>query len=363
LATQRVTVVLATIASSNLMGQQVYEHAILEHLQDNAASVRVRPVRVKSFRSDLPGEVRIPTMLMRRLPLWAQVAVGAWAYGRPALVHRCDLRLPPAIGPEVLTVHDTSWLRFPDEGTPPAHYMRAARRAALVIVPSAFASSEVAAGLGIAADRLRVVHNGVDPRFAEAQPLRPAELTSLGLPLRFVLHSGGCSRRKNLPLLAAAWKRIADVDRDVHLVLCGPLDRRRDSVFAGLPRVHIAGNVHRDLHVRLTATAVCVVIPSLYEGFGLPAVEAMAAGSPVVAAAGSCLEEVCGDAALVVPPDAANFADAVLAVITYDALYDAYRRRGRERSLAFSWAESARLHEEIYLQAVLRAGSGERSWT
>ena len=249
-------------------------------------------------------------------------------------------------------MHDTAWLRFDDEGIPLPHHVRAAQRARLVIVPSAFAGSEVAAGLGIRPERIRVVHNGFDSSFSHAEPFTQPELASRGLPSLFLLHSGGCSKRKNLRLLAATWQRVASADPDLHLLLCGPSDARRTDLFVGLPRVLALGKVSRDLHVRLMATAMCVAVPSLYEGFGLPALEAMAAGTPVVAATGSSLEEVCGDAAMVVAPGAESFAEAILALRRDETLRVEYRSRGRQRALGFSWDESARQHEDIYQEAL-----------
>src|SRR5689334_8440625 len=118
-------VAVATIASAGAMGQQAYEESLITHLKNADSRVVTRRLRVRSMRSDLPGERRVPSGLLSRLPYRGQVAVGAFAYRGADLVHRCDLRLPPASGLEILTVHDTAWLRFDDEAQPLPHYVRA----------------------------------------------------------------------------------------------------------------------------------------------------------------------------------------------------------------------------------------------
>jgi glycosyltransferase involved in cell wall biosynthesis len=139
---------------------------------------------------------------------------------------------------------------------------------------------------------------------------------------------------------------------DLHLVLCGPPDPRRNATFVGVPRVVYAGAVSRELHARLTATALCVVVPSTYEGFGLPALEAIGAGTPVVASAGSSLDEVCGEAALLVAPHDEDLAKGLTELAADEDLRRLKGELGRARSTQFNWETSAREHLRAYDDAL-----------
>ncbi|MDT4922224.1 MAG: hypothetical protein QOI15_3126, partial [Pseudonocardiales bacterium] len=265
-------VVLATMAVSDPMGQQLYETQLLEHLP--SAGVNARACRVRSMRSSLPGEARAPLRALGTAPPSVQHAVARYLYGA-GLVHRCDLRLPAARG-EVVTVHDLAPLRFPDEGEIPPRAADSLRRARAVICPSQFAADEVKDLFGIDA---QVIHNGLDPAVWGDVPA--AALDGLELPEQFVLHSGGATKRKNLGALADAWHLVAAGHPTTSLVLCGPPDTRRTALFADLPRVRMLGKVDRSVHLALMSAAAVVVVPSTYEGFGFPALEAMARGTAV----------------------------------------------------------------------------------
>ncbi|MGB9184646.1 MAG: glycosyltransferase family 1 protein [Solirubrobacteraceae bacterium] len=272
------------------------------------------------------------------------------------LLHRLDLRLPPAPVPEVITVHDLPPLRFSDEGELPSWSVRSAHDARLIICPSEFAAREVRELLGV--QRLAVVPNGVSPLFHTAQPLCTARLAAFKLSGPFVLHAGGATARKNLGGLARAWGRLAGELPAVSLALAGPADPRRDRAFAGLPRVLRLGYLTPEEMAPLMAAALAVVVPSLYEGFGLPALEAMAAGVPVVATTAGALPEVCGDAAVLVEPVPEAIARAVLALAS-----DADQRRklaaaGRARAAGFSWDRTAQGHLAAYRLAFSNVISG-----
>jgi len=135
-------------------------------------------------------------------------------------------------------------------------------------------------------------------------------------------------------------------------VLVGPSDERRDRLFGALSGTVRTGRLDAESVPRLMAAAAAVVVPSLYEGFGLPALEAMAAGVPVVAARRGALPEVCGDAALLVETDADSLAEGMVAVLARDAATDARVERGRRRAEGFTWEASAAAHATLWRSQV-----------
>lgn len=343
---------IATTATAVPMGAQSYQHHVvsraagaLESLAEPGERWELRHVVARSLRSPLPGTLRLPMGWLAGASPRGRAAAGRLAYGRGGLVHRMDLELPP--GPhEVVTLHDVVAWRYADESAPVAAAAEELRRAAAVVCVSAFTATEATDLLGVR--NPVVVPNGVDERYFSARPLPADALAELGIHGPFVLTAGGSSERKNLAALAEAWPRVHGARPDVTLVLAGPPHPRRTELFAALPGVRLVGRLPDDVLPGLYAAASVVVVPSLVEGFGLPALEGLAAGVPVVAANRTSLPEVVGDGGLLVDPTARGIADGVLDVLAGGDAVKAMVRRGRERSRLFTWAASAEGHARVW---------------
>ena len=338
---------LVTMAVSQPMGQQVYEQELARRAPAELGDRwLVDQVTVRTLRSPLPGSVRIPSRLLAGSSPQLRRAAGRIIYRGHDVVHRFDLRLPPAPRPEILTVHDVVSWRFPDEAVPPSDAASSAQQAAAVVCPSQFSADEVCARLGVAS--AVAIPNGVHPAFFGAEPLPSDRLAGLGIRRPFVLHAGGCTERKNLTGLAGAWPEVRSVHPDAMLVMMGPADPRRNRLFDPLPGTCLIGRVDDATARGVMAAASAVVVPSVYEGFGLPALEGMAVGVPVVAARRSSLPEVCGDAALLVEPDAGGLAEGVRTALTGGAEIDELVARGRRRAGRFTWEASAAAHADLW---------------
>ncbi len=338
---------LFTLAAAVPMGQQVYEREVTARAPGELGpDWRVTTVAVRTLRSELAGDTRLPGRLLGPGPAALRRVAGYWLYHGHDLVHRFDLRLPPAPSPEILTVHDVVPWRFDDEGPVLPDAAASARRAAAVVCPSQFSADEVSSVLG--AEPVTAIPNGVDRRFFAATPLSEDDLARLGIRLPFVLHAGGSTRRKNLEGLAEAWPLVRAAQPHVSLVMVGPPDERRDRAVAGLPEVVRTGRVSDDTMAGILAAAAAIVVPSRYEGFGLPALEGMAAGTPVVAARRASLPEVCGDAAYLVEPDGPGLAEGIVAALTDDRTTAAQVARGRTRAAGFTWEASASAHAALW---------------
>ena len=343
---------IATTATAVPMGAQAYQRHIasraataLATLSDPGETWTVRRVVARSLRSPLPGTRRLPMGWLSGASPRARATAGRLAYGRGGLVHRMDLELPPAPR-EIVTLHDVVAWRYADESDPVRAAAGELRRAAAVVCVSAFTASE-------AVDLLRledpvVVPNGVEDRYFGAEPLGADALAALGVEGRFVLTAGGASERKNLEALAQAWPRVRAARPGTTLVLAGPPHPRRTELFGSMPDVRLVGRVTDDVLPRLYAAASVVVVPSLVEGFGLPALEGMASGVPVVASDRSSLPEVVGDGGLLVEPTGAALAQGVLDVLDGGPDVDAMARRGLDRARRFTWEASAEGHARVW---------------
>ena len=264
----------------------------------------------------------------------------------------------PAVrsAPGIVTIHDLQPLANPERfGPVKGAYIRSVvprslRKARQVVALSEFVAADVVARVGIARDRVALVPCGIDDPGAAVDMARSAELLQrLGLhDHRFVIYPAITYPHKNHATLVAAFARLTADDVDVRLVLtggAGPSEEVLTSTIAayGLEsKVIRTGRIpEKDLDL-LYRHATMLAFPSQYEGFGVPVLEAMARGCPVVASDAASLPEVIGEAGLFVPAlDVARWADAMSAVLDDGALRTALVRKGFERARLFSWPVSA----------------------
>lgn len=302
-------------------------------------------VRVGSLRSPDPADIRVPDRLRRRGPGWLLRGLTRPVLDR-TLTHRFDLRLPPAPR-EIVTAHDLPPLHFDDEGLIAPWSLESVRRALQVIVPSSFAASEIQRFCST--DDITVIPYGLTTGFLEATPADEDLLSGLGIRKPFLVHAAGATRRKNLHGLAEGWARTAKSGVQHQLVLCGPPHPNRDRAFSGASEVVMLGRQPLEIVASLMAASDGVVVPSLYEGFGLPALEGMAAGVPVLAADAGALPEVCGDSAILVDPSGEGLADGLGRLMGLSAVERKnLGQQGRQRAATFDWAKAAHAHLDVY---------------
>lgn len=339
---------IARIASGSMLGTDVYQQQVIDRAPAALPHWRIDTTVVRSGLSDLPGTHRLPLGKLARAPRRVRNMVGRALYPRDAVVHRMSLELPPSPHADVLTLHDVVAWKYSDESDPVPAAREEIRRAAAVICVSTFSAGEAVDLLGI--DPPHVVHNGVDERFFDAAPATADILAGLGITAPFIITTGGASERKNLSGLAAAWPTVRATRPELELVLTGPPHPTRTGLFSGLPGVHLVGMVDADVVPALMSAAEAVVVPSLYEGFGFPALEGMATGTTVVAARTSSLPEVVGDGALLVQPTGTGIAEGIIDATSMDPEVAVLARRGRARADHFTWERSLAGHAAVWAQ-------------
>lgn len=267
----------------------------------------------------------------------------------------------------VITVHDVIPLLFPQLFTlkhrliARAGLARVAQQADMVIVPSYAVQQDVQQYLHIDADRVVVIPEGCEPQF---RPLTDPEhlhrvRTKYGLPPLYILCLGTLEPRKNITTLLHAFARFRSTlhgEPVLHLVVAGARGWREQAIFQAVQRlgleqaVYFPGFIDDEDLPAVYGGALCFVFPSLYEGFGLPILEAMGCGTPVITSNTSAMPEVAGDAALLVDPyDVEGIATAMATVAHSASLRECLRQKGLARAQRFSWEATARQTLDLYI--------------
>jgi glycosyltransferase involved in cell wall biosynthesis len=285
--------------------------------------------------------------------------------GRLDVFHGTNFVLPPARAAGVLTVHDLAYLTHPDTVSADSARLRdlvprGLARAGVVCVPSASVAAEIQDAYRLAPDRVQVTPLGVDPAWASATELPRERRSALGLDRPYLLFVGTVEPRKNLPVLLRAFAAACDADPDGPLLaLAGPAGwgQEADVPPAAAGRVVRLGYLDEPDLRGVVAGARALVFPSVYEGFGLPPLEAFASGVPVVASDIPTSRETVGrepGLARLVP---ATDVDALAAALVADWADDGEpdrRRRRRALAAGYTWTRTAELTRAAYAQAATR---------
>ncbi len=334
-----------------------------------------KPPNLKIAGSKFPT-VRAPVRIA-----WEQTVLPiAAARAKLDLLH-CPVNVRPLVSscPVVITVHDLIFLRYPEAFHPAKRaylkYMTgwSARHAAHVIAVSEQTRQDVIELLGVKPERVTTVHNGVGSQFVPiSEDLRRNFSLDKGLSKRTVFYVGTLEPRKNLTMLLQAFSELASDPNfdDTNLVIGGSKGWYYDEVFAtaerlGLMasgRVRFLGRVPDEELPLWYNVANVFVFPSKYEGFGLPPLEAMACGTPVITSNTSSLPEVVGDAGIMLPPgDSRAWSEGMRLLLGDQATARELGTKALERSKQFSWDRTARETLDIYRHVLGEIRKRDRS--
>ena len=384
---------LIGVDARSLSGQSTgvgrYVKNLVGHMLALDSSMRFRlyiPAELEDAEAiDNPGAagqietVVLRTPLLDRTSLWNNVFV--WNHLRlPAHLARhpvdllhCPFYTLPALcpAPAVVTIHDITFELHPEWYTRRARLAfsgfaaASARKARHVLTVSGCSRDDIIAAYHLEPSRVTAVPLAPDPEFRPVTD--PGEVAAVkaryGISSEYLLHVGSITPRRNMSRLLEAFASARRRRPGLTLVLAGRVEPPSPPVEVEIQRKGLTGAVSVTGYVRpgdlpaLYSAAAAVVYPSLYEGFGLPVLEAMACGAPVLASDTSCFPEVAGDAALLVDPRNTHaLAEGMSAILADDALRRRLVGAGLARSAAFTWERTARATLAVYRLA-LSAGA------
>jgi glycosyltransferase involved in cell wall biosynthesis len=323
----------------------------LRQLRAEHPDVRLRP---------LPLSDRWTAILWQRLRLPLPIEA---LCGRLDLFFSPDFVLPPQLaGRRLVVVHDLAYLVHPECAVPSLEWYlhgavpRAIGRADLVLADSESCRQDLIRLLNVEPDRVEVLYSGVEQAFHPVENLSELQAVRARyqLPDRFLLTVGTIEPRKNLPRLFEALTRLPEALR-VPVMVVGKPGWLYEETYAAVERlgldpwVRFLGYVPQEEMPALLSLALALVYPSLYEGFGLPPLEAMACGTPVLTSHVASLPEVVGESAILVEPtDVDSIAKGLLQLLSDAGLRAELREAGLARARQFTWEGSARRLIELF---------------
>ncbi len=335
------TVVNGRALDGALTGVQRYSHEVLSRLASPPPTIHPQRVMAGPL-GHLWEQVELPRLVGKQL-LWSPANTG-----------------PLAVARQVVTIHDAAPLDEPkwfDRRFAQWYqflWPRLMRRVRFVLTVSAFSRARLVHHVPEAAHKVIVTPLGVDGRFFAPYQEEGIRMR-YALPERYILSLGSLEPRKNLGRLFAAWHAWNDRPNDLKLVVVGGAGKVFSSVgFDKLPAgVELLGRVDDAELPALYSKAMAFVFPSLYEGFGLPPLEAMASGTPVVCSTAASLPEVTAEACLGIDPLETTSILAGLRRISRDhVLREELSAAGRERARRFDWSTTAELTQQVLDAAV-----------
>ncbi len=301
--------------------------------------------------------------------IWEQTIFPTWASKMELdLLHSPHYTMPLSLSiPVVVTFHDMIFFIHPEKHTLPKRYFfpwmirQSSRRAKRILTDSENTRQDAIRLLNIAPEKISTVHLGYQDNFREIkdQDLLKAIRSKYHLPEKFIFYAGAIEPRKNVPLLLTVFEKLAQQNFPHHLVLAGGLGWQYEDVLEQIDTMPIRDRIHRVGHVPYTDLpafynlAEIFVYPSVYEGFGLPPLEGMACGTPVITSNISSMPEFVGDAGILVPPnDEVALYQAIRQVLEDETIRQRLVIAGPRRAANFTWKHTAEKTLKIYEQAL-----------
>jgi len=340
-------VVNARVLKAPLTGLQRYTRELLRRFGDKVQAVA-------------PG--KNPSVIQGHL--WEQFVLPHYCKGK--LLFSPANTGPLSVAKQVVTIHDIVPIDMPEvfglERRALYRFLlpRLVQRVRAVITVSAFTRERLIERVKVSPSHVHAIHLGVDQRFSpQGAGYTERVRNALQVPSpHYILSLGLIGPHKNLPRLFVAWERIQrELPNEVWLVVAGGKEKSSVLKCAGvqkLPtRVHLAGRVADEFLPALYSGALAFVYPSLYEGFGLPPLEAMACGTPVLTSNVTAMPEVVGDAGLLVDPyNVEAIAHGIRRLVEDSALREELRKKGLERAKQFTWERTAELTWAVLEEAM-----------
>ncbi len=358
----------ATALRGAKSGVGYYTSNLLAHLVEEDAEHDYLLLSNRMVEGETVGRCLSPRYAFPNRSIWMQMVLpAALRAEQPILCHFTNFTAPLSCQtPFVVTIHDMTLSLFPRLHPMRQHLVMRpfvpmiAQRAAAIIAVSQSAKVDIVRLLGVPESKVHVIYEAAAAHF---QPVSSAQIAatrhSYGLHGRYILYVGTIEPRKNLVRLVEAYARMKAAGLPHQLLLVGKLGWDYKPLYGRIEELGLRddvlflGYVPSDDLVSLFNMAEVFAFPSLYEGFGLPVIEAMACGTPVVTTRAGSLSEVAGDAALTVDPlSVGELTDALIAVVSDATLAETLRERGLARASQMSWRETARQTLAVYRQAI-----------